>query len=247
MTNPVLVAVLGIAGACTGSWVATAALRSLRSEQAWVGRSRCDHCGISLGFAQTAPIVSYAALGGACSRCGGAIDRTHLMGEVVGAIVVAAPWAVLSPARAALVGALGLVLLGSSIVDARTGRLPDLLTAGAAALCFALSATAGAAAAMIGAVAAVAAFACLEGTRRVFAWLARKPGLGFGDVKLGAAVALWLGLSAPWAMVVACLAGLCFYGVARPKDGRIAFGPFIAAAAWLVGFGREAQWWLPSP
>jgi leader peptidase (prepilin peptidase)/N-methyltransferase len=81
--------------------------------------------------------------------------------------------------------------------------------------------------------------------RRGFQRFRGQAGLGFGDVKLITALAFWLGLATPWAVVAAAGIGLAFAvlrGAGR-RNERFAFGPMIAAAAWIVGMTREAGLW----
>lgn len=222
-----------LVGAVAGSFAATGALRSMRGEQALAGRSRCDGCGHPLGFAATAPIISYAVLRGACARCGSRIDPAHPVGEVAGGALVGAAFLLVEPARATLVAALGLVLLAASIIDQRTQRLPDGLTLAAAVLSLGLAALNGQV--LVGIAAAVITFVLLEGLRRGFLRLRGRAGLGSGDVKLFCALALWLGVATPWAIALAALAGLLVAMVAKPTGGRIAFGPLIAGGGLIVG------------
>lgn len=230
-------------GACIGSYASTAAIRGERSQSSVAGRSHCDGCGRKLGFIQTFPLVSFLALRGRCSACGSRIDVLHPCGEIAGAIVAGIAFATLGWPRGAGVAALGLVLLGSSLVDVRTKRLPDLLTLFAAAICACLMLASGRDATWMGLAAASVSLLGLEATRRIFAHARGRQGLGFGDVKLLAALALWLGAATPWALIAACIAALLSFAIIRPKDGRLAFGPFIAGAGWTIGLAREAHWW----
>ncbi|MBS0297130.1 MAG: prepilin peptidase [Proteobacteria bacterium] len=219
------------------------AVRAVRGEHALMGRSQCDGCGTALSFAQTVPVISYLAHGGSCSVCGGKIDPTHVIGELGGGAVglcamAAAPWP-----RMALLGALGLTLLGSALIDARTRRLPDILTLLIAACGAGLSVLKGQGVLLEGLVAAAVAFLLAEGVRRGFLWLNRSPGLGFGDVKLIAALALWLGAATPWMVVAAALIGLVGFLFVRTADGRLPFGPSLALGAWIIGLAREAGLW----
>ena len=232
-----------LVGLCLGSFAATAALRAAQGEQALSGRSHCDGCGARLGFARTTPILSYVALGGACADCGDRIDPLHLVGEVAGGLIVGgaflvAPWRLAMPTAS-----LGLLLLGSAVYDARTRRLPDGLTIAVAALGALLAAEKSMATLWTGLISAAAAFGMLEGLRRGFLWARRRPGLGFGDVKLVAAIAIWLGLATPWAVVLASVLGLGFARARPPADGRLAFGPWLATGAFSVGLIGEAHLW----
>ncbi len=231
------------AGAAVGSYASTAALRAGRGEQASVGRSRCDGCHQPLGFYQTVPILSFLLHRGACSSCRAPIARIHLVGEILGVAVVGSAFLATSPGRAALLALLGLALLGSALIDARTRRLPDLLTV--------LIALAGATLAWtwspfdlaLGAVAAAIAFALLQGVRWAFRARRGHDGMGFGDVKLIAALCLWIGPAMAWAVVGAGVVGLAAIAVLRPRDGRMPFGPAIALSAWSVGLCLEAGLW----
>lgn len=233
----------GVSGACVGSFVATAAIRATRGQQFLIGRSACDACGAPLGFGATVPVYAYVARRGTCSGCGASIDPLHIAGEVAGAAVAAAAVTLLRPEAAALTVLLGFVLLASSVVDAKTKRLPDALTLTTAMLCAALAALHGPERLVAGAFAAAATFIVLEGVRRGFLRLRKQAGLGFGDVKLLSACALWLGAGTPWAIVGAAVLGLAAHAALKPQDGKLPFGPMIAASVWSLGIILEAGVW----
>ncbi|MDR3509250.1 MAG: prepilin peptidase [Caulobacteraceae bacterium] len=232
-----------LAGLCLGSYAATAGLRLARREQSVSGRSRCDHCGASLGFLQTAPVIAYLRQGGACRNCGGRIDPLHLVGEICGALILVLAFLLATPPRAALLAALGLTLLASAVVDAKTRRLPDSLTLACAGLCAGLALQSSSPNLAIGLAASALSFIVLEVVRRGFLGLRGRAGLGLGDVKLVAALALWLGAATPWAVALAAIIGLISMALIRPADGRLAFGPALALVGWAVGMGREAGLW----
>jgi leader peptidase (prepilin peptidase)/N-methyltransferase len=234
---------LALAGACLGSFIATAALRHARAEPFLLGRSHCDSCGYSLGFLATLPLVSYVGLRGACSNCGARIDATHPFGELCGAVALAAPLAVIPLDRALLVSALALVLLAAAIIDLKTLRLPDGLTLATAMLGGVLAALRSLDTLLIGLVAAALTFAVLEVVRSAYVARRRVPGLGQGDVKLAAALALWLGMATPWALAAAALIGVVWAMMARNRGERFAFGPALAAGALAIGIGAEALRW----
>jgi leader peptidase (prepilin peptidase)/N-methyltransferase len=239
----ILLVPAALVGLCLGSFVTTAAFRAARGEQWWAGRSHCDGCHTPLAAAQTLPVWSYVSLRGVCSACGAAIDPGHLVGELAGCAIVTSAFVVAAPPRAIAIAALGLTLLASAAYDTKTRRLPDLLTLAIGVLGAGLALSPSAEALETGLIAAVVAFALLEAIRRGFLFFRRKPGLGFGDVKVIAALALWLGLATPWAVTLAAGAALLAM-LARPSpDGRLAFGPWIAAAAFTVGVAREANLW----
>jgi leader peptidase (prepilin peptidase)/N-methyltransferase len=243
IASPIIAPFLVVSGVALGSFCANTALRTTRGEQALFGPSRCDVCRTDLGYAQTTPVISFVALRGSCADCGARIDPVHPIGEIAGGVIVWSALQAATPVRAALMAAIGFALLTASIIDLKSQRLPDALTLIIAVAGAALALFASVSIAMEGVVAALLVVLVLEGVRRGYQLMRRRSGLGFGDVKLVAALALWLGSTVPWALALASLLGLAAFGVARPKEGRLAFGPFIALAAWVFGVTREAGWW----
>jgi len=243
IASPPLLGLAGLVGLVTGSYAVTGAIRWSRAEPSSAGRSHCDACGQTLGFAHTVPIASYVAARGTCRTCRAPIDPTHLVGEVAGALLIVTAVATFDPVRTPLLAVLGLTLLAAATIDWKIGRLPDVLTAGVAILSGLIALSHSLRAAAAGAIAAVAAFLLLQGLRWLISRKRADPGLGFGDVKLICGLALWLGAATPWMMVGATLAGLVAMAVLRPKDGRLRFGPWLAAAAWVVGMGGELGIW----
>ena len=222
-------------GLCAGSFAVTAGLRLARGESFTRGRSHCDGCGVVLGYAETLPVWSYLRRGGRGACCGAPIPSVHPVGEMAGLLLGLIAVSLPNPLQAVLVAALGLVLITTSSVDAAAGRLPDALSAAVAILCLALASSKGAEALVIGVIAAAIAYDLLEAARRIYLKRTGRGGLGGGDVKLFAALCLWLGLSAPIALVIAALVGLVYVAIRRPLNGRIAFGPALALGSFVVG------------
>lgn len=233
-----------VAGAAVGSGVGTAALRATRGVDFVWGRSRCDGCGRTLGALQTLPMVSFAVARGACPACGARIDPVHPVAEAAGAlagaalVLGAAAW----PAAMAM-GVMGAVLLASAVIDWRTRRLPDLLTVMVAVAGAYLAALRGPEALMAGSVAAAVAGAVLLAVRHVLSRARGRQALGLGDVKLVCALALWLGVQTPLMVAAASILALGAWAIRPPADGRIPFGPMIAAAGWTIGFAMEVGLW----
>lgn len=235
---------LGAAGgAVCGSFATTAALRSVRGEQALSGRSRCDGCARPLGFTQTAPLVSYVATGGACRFCGERIDPLHPLGETAGALI--GIMACLSPtgAQAASLASLGLVLLAAAVIDARSRRLPNGLTLAAAMISAGMALLEGHWRLAEGMVFAGLLAAALFTVRRLLRSGDGGPALGLGDVKLIAALSLWAGLASAWALAVAAILTLIHLRWRPSADRRAPFGPAIAAAFFVIGGAREIGPW----
>jgi leader peptidase (prepilin peptidase)/N-methyltransferase len=140
---------------------------------------------------------------------------------------------------------LGWTLLALAWIDALTMRLPDFLTlplilAGLAECLWLdpedLTDRA------LGAALGYTIFRLLAWTYRK---LRHRDGLGEGDAKLLAAAGAWAGASMlADVALAAALSGLAFAATIRlrgaPVDAstRLAFGPFLAAAIWLVWLAR---------
>jgi leader peptidase (prepilin peptidase)/N-methyltransferase len=242
-----LLALGAAVGLALGSFAVTCGLRLARGGPMLAGRSRCDGCGAGLGAALTLPLLSYAALGGRSRCCGAPIDRTHLLGELAGALVVTgALWASL-PSASALLAGLGLVLITAATVDARIRRLPDHLTLLVGCLGLGLATLRGPGAVLEGVVAALLTVATLLTIRAISARRSGEPGLGLGDVKLIGALALPMGVATPWAIAAAALLALPFSLRRTGPDRRTAFGPAIAIAAWPILVVVEAGAWPMTP
>ncbi len=207
-----------------------------------LARSACAACGHRLGVRDLVPVVSYLVLRGRCRRCGAPIGVFLPAVELAAAAV--ALWAALTLTGPGWVWAscvLGWTLLALGWIDAGHMMLPDVLTQplllaglGATLLLDPEDITDHA----LGAVAGYVVFRAVALGYR--AWRGRT-GLGGGDARLLAAAGAWLGWQAlPWVVLEASVAGIAAALVARLLGRRISgttalpFGPFIAAAVWVV-------------
>jgi leader peptidase (prepilin peptidase)/N-methyltransferase len=237
--RPDLLAALVLAPVA-GSFLGALASRAPDLRSTLSGRSRCDSCGATLGPADLVPLLSWAALRGRCRHCGAAIDLIHPALEL-GCLALAL-WAglIFTGWALALACVLGWLLLALGAIDVRTGLLPDPLVLAVAIGGLLASALAPdtladrlAGAAVGGGLLAVVAI----GYER----LRGHAGLGWGDVKLVAALGLWVGWQGlPGVILCASLGGLGYAAamalIGRPvrRDQELPFGPFLAAAGWLV-------------
>jgi len=126
----------------------------------------------------------------------------------------------------------GVLLLLAARIDAQTGLLPDALTQPLLWLGLGV-AWAGEGPALHDALAGVMLgygfLWCLLGA---FKWLSGRDAMGHGDLKLLAALGAWMGWQPlPWALLLACMAGMAFamwrQRSLRPR-GAYPFGPFLA-------------------
>jgi leader peptidase (prepilin peptidase) / N-methyltransferase len=201
----------------------------------WVPRSACPHCGHVLRAWENVPVLGYLALRGRCAQCRAPIGARYPLVELASGALAAGSLAVFGPGGAAL-AAFGLcaTLLAMSAIDIQTGFLPDSLTLPLlwAGLTVNLWGTfANLHAAVIG---AIAGYLFLWGIFWLFKWLRGIEGIGYGDLKLLAALGAWLGWEAlPQVVLISAVAGAAI-GLIATWRGRmrfeepLPFGPFLA-------------------
>jgi leader peptidase (prepilin peptidase)/N-methyltransferase len=114
-------------GLLVGSFIALVTLRWPQGLPI-TGRSRCDHCGATLGWQELIPLVSALVQRGRCRHCGQVIAARHWQIELAAA-AVGAVLLTRYPSAAGLWFALaGWWLLTLLILDVEHHWLPDLLT-----------------------------------------------------------------------------------------------------------------------
>ena len=219
-----------------------------------VPRSACPSCKTPITAMQNIPVLSYLFLKGRCANCGVRISPRYPLIEALTALLSAAVawkfgfgW----PTLAALV--LTWFLVALTFIDVDHQLLPDDLTLPLLwiGLLLSLWAPAGGRApipvepreAIIG---ALAGYLSLWSVYHLFRLITGKEGMGYGDFKLFAALGAWLG----WKMLlpiiliaaaVGAVVGIAIIAVrGQARSTPIAFGPFLAAAGWLILlFGQE--------
>ena len=210
------------------------------------GRSCCSNCGKTLSPVELMPVISWLAQGGKCRGCGSALGAFYPAIELSATTI--ALLAVLltdGPGSAWLGSGFGWTLLTLSWIDAETMLLPDVLTLPLVLAGLIVSIAGGSDAMLTSGIGAALGYGLIWMVARLYAVLAKRPGLGEGDLKLFAAAGAWLGWQAlPTVIftssiigIVGALAGMAL-GKTLTRETRIPFGPFIAAATWL-GFVAE--------
>jgi len=206
-----------------------------------LGRSRCKNCGTVLAARDMVPLASYLWLGGRCRQCGAAQGLIHPVTEL--AALGLALWAWSATEGWLLWASCGLAwtLLALALIDLEHQILPDALTLPlvAAGLAVAWLAERGAVLDnLVGAVLGYGVFFLIGWAYR--RWRGRE-GLGAGDAKLLAALGAWDGATGlPSVVLLASLMALAVVLVLRAfrlaggRGERVAFGPALAAAGWLV-------------
>jgi leader peptidase (prepilin peptidase) / N-methyltransferase len=225
-----LLAFLAPLGLIIGSFLNVVAYRVPRGESVVKPRSRCTTCGTEVRALDNIPLLSWLVLRGRCRHCKAQISPRYPAVELVTGIVFAIvalargpePELLLDLPFAAMLIAVADIDLEHRIVPnrilapmavwaiaasavVRPDKLPELVTAGAAAFAFLLLAA-----------------------------LVHPGGMGMGDVKLAGVMGLYLGLSVAPAMLIAFFAGsivgigiMLRHGAAARTRG-VPFGPFLA-------------------
>ena len=242
------------------------------------GRSHCPSCGRILRWFELIPLVSFIIQGGRCRRCGAVLSFQYPVIELIsGLLFVFVPWHIVgsdvaSPAQwllPALWTLAFIVLLLASVIDTRTGIIPDELNIALGIIAvimgvfLATSSTGNAS--LLGpigdifnspfqnvwvgrVIGAVFGFIFFE----FLVLVTKGKGIGMGDVKL----ALPLGLLFGWPDILPVVgsAFVCgaFVGIIlivlkkKTMQGTLPFGPFLAFGAAFVFFlgAPVAQWYL---
>lgn len=213
-----------------------------------VPRSACPSCKAPITALQNIPIVSYLLLRGRCARCGVAISaRYPLVEALTGVLSAAVAWN-FGFGLAAMGGlVLTWFLIALTFIDLDHQLLPDSLTLPLlwAGLLLSLWGPGSAGTAIpvdvrSSIIGAIAGYLSLWSVYHLFRLVTGKEGMGYGDFKLLAALGAWMG----WKMLipiilVAAIVGAVVGILTLKRRGQstatpIAFGPFLAAAGWLM-------------
>ncbi|HMB38936.1 MAG TPA: A24 family peptidase [Wenzhouxiangellaceae bacterium] len=217
------------------------------------GRSRCPSCSHPIAWYDNIPVASWLILRGRCRKCGTAISMRYPVVELLTAILsVLVIWQ-LGPTTAGLAGLVFTwTLIAAAGIDLDHKLLPDQLTLPLLWLGLTLNVFGVFTDLESAVVGAVAGYLVLWLVFHLFRLVTGKEGMGYGDFKLLAAIGAWFGWQVlPTVILLASGVGavLGLGLIALRKMGRevpIAFGPFLAAAGWLVLVGGDAivDFWL---
>ncbi len=233
-----ILALVSLLGLVVGSFLNVAIYRLPRGESVVYPGSHCPACGAPLGPEELIPLVSFLVQGGRCRHCGAPISRRYPVVELVSAAAFAACYL-----RFGLSAALpfNLVFLALLITVSATDLEHRIIPNAAVATAFVLGGALLLATRPLDPAAAGWGVLALGGFT-LAVHLLRPDGLGLGDVKLAAAMGLFLG----WHLGLVALFLSMFLGalvgvglvVTRRKTFRdyLAFGPFLAAGSVLTLF-----------
>ncbi len=230
-----------LAAPCVGSFLGVVVLRLPAGRSVLRGRSACPRCGVGLGVLDLVPILSWCFARGRCRHCGAGISWRYPAIEVAALATAAWSLAVL-PGWLAWGGcALGWSLIALAAIDARHLLLPDALTLPLVPAGLAVAWAVDPAKLPGHALGAAAGFLALAAVGLAYRRLRGREGIGLGDAKLFAAAGAWVSWQGlPSILLLAAAGALAWHLAAarlsgrRPGGHELPFGPYIAAALWLV-------------
>jgi leader peptidase (prepilin peptidase) / N-methyltransferase len=219
-----------------------------------VPRSACPACKAPITALQNIPVVSYLFLRGRCANCGVRISpRYPAVEALTGLLSAMVAWKFGFGASTLAAVVFTWFLIALTFIDIDHQLLPDNLTLPLLWLGLVLSlwAPLGGAAPLpvdprSSIIGAVAGYLSLWSVYHLFRLLTGKEGMGYGDFKLFAALGAWLGWKMLLPIILIAAAVGAVVGIAilalrgQQRSTPIAFGPFLAAAGWLMlMFGQE--------
>lgn len=210
------------------------------------GRSRCPACLQPIAWYDNIPVASWLLLKGRCRRCKTGISLRYPAVELSTALLsVVVIWQ-LGPTAAGLTGlVLTWILIAAAGIDLDHQLLPDQITLPLLWLGLILNVFGIFTDLESAVIGAVAGYLVLWLVFHLFRLATGKEGMGYGDFKLLAAIGAWFGWQVlPTVILLASGVGavLGLVLIALRKMGRevpIAFGPFLAAAGWLILIGGD--------
>jgi len=229
-----LIGFIAVLGLIFGSFVTALSFRLPRGISIATGRSACPACKTVLTARDLVPVFSWIAYRGACRACGSKISWRYPVIELTtAALFVAAALMIDDPARLVLVLAVTPAMIALAVIDLECRRLPNVLIAWVAVMALGVRYTVDGDF-LTAAVAAAVVFALAIGLdtlgRRFLA-----QGLGMGDAKLMAAIAIALP-PVPLALALGIAGSLgVLMGLLWRRAG---FGPelFPFGPALMLGF-----------
>ncbi|HEY7654803.1 MAG TPA: prepilin peptidase [Methylomirabilota bacterium] len=242
-----VLAFCALAGLCVGSFLNVVIARVPAGRSIAHPPSACPHCGTAIAWYDNLPVLSYLLLGARCRACRTSISWRYPVVEVMGAGLFALAYLRFGPSFRL---ATGLVLVSMLIaiagIDLDHQIIPDVLSLPGVALGFIASFGPGAIGwkeSALGVLVGGGVFVVIIAASSL---VLGQPGMGVGDVKLGAMLGAFLGwqlalLSILLSVLVGGLvaAGLMAAGRKGRKDA-VPFGPFLALGGLVSFLGGDA-------
>ncbi len=219
-------------------------------------RSHCPKCKGKIAWYDNIPLFSWLLLRARCRHCAEPISFRYPLVEFATAllsVLVIVKFGASPEGLAAL--ALTWTLVALTGIDFDHQLLPDQITLPLLWLGLILNLWLGLFASIEDAViGAVAGYGVLWSVFQLFKLLTGKEGMGFGDFKLLGALGAWMGWAVlPMIILIASVLGatigiIMMIAARHGKDVPIAFGPYLAAAGFLMlVYGEQLSGLFPFP
>lgn len=237
--SPLILFVSALLGLICGSFVTALSHRLPRGEDFVSGRSRCPHCKTPLAARDLVPVLSWLMSRGRCRYCQAPVSARYPAIELLSGFLFVLVAVLAEPAaveRIVLLWGLAVVFLALTVIDLEFRRLPNGLILFAFGLTGLLAWRDGR---EFGAVllAIGIALSIGVGLRVIGLVIDKKPGLGWGDIKLAMAVSVALPLDAlPVFLSVGGVTALllaAWFGWAQ-RQMHIPCGPALCAGAFAA-------------
>lgn len=254
MSTTLLYVLAAVYGLVVGSFVNVVIVRIPSDESLLRPRSKCPMCQTPIELRDNIPVISWVLLRGRCRSCGEPIPAGYPLVEAANGVL----W-VLAAARFGFTleglgyAVLFSVLLALSVIDLELYILPNRITypsiLASLVILPLLAVSIGEevrtdiTGALIGGVAYGGGLALVV---ILYELIARKQGMGMGDVKLAVLLGLWIGFQSPYlvlyALILASVLGLIVGAgvyLVRKESRPYPFGPWLALGALVVILASE--------
>jgi len=232
---------LAAAALPVGSFVGVVIARLPEDDAVARGRSRCAHCGATLTVGDLVPLASWIAARGRCRHCGAWLGWFYPAVELAALAIAVLSLTADRGVEAWIDAGLGWWLLTLAWIDWRHMILPDVLTLPLILLGLAVRGALTPEDLGDPVLGVICGYLGLWGIAWLYRRLRGRDGLGLGDAKLLAAAGAWVGASGLPSIVFAAAitalvaaGGMMLAGSRVDRHSALPFGPFIAAATWLI-------------
>jgi leader peptidase (prepilin peptidase)/N-methyltransferase len=270
-TYVILTATVFFLGACIGSFLNVCIFRIPRELSIVHPRSSCPTCGHMIAWFDNVPLLSFIALRGSCRHCGSPISPRYWIVELLTATLFLMAWMklrlVAGPAPLGMEPiydwrlipiywlVISLFVLGT-FVDFEHLIIPDRVTLGSTVIGLILSPLVPSlhgevhwlAALKWSAIGAAVGGGSLWLVAIVGRLIFKKEAMGFGDVKLLAAIGALFGTKTVFFTILASslagsIVGITLVATGRSSmQSRIPFGPYIVLAALVWMYWGQRLW-----
>ena len=214
--------------------------------------SHCPQCKQSIKIRYNIPLLSYLMLGGRCETCNTEISIRYPIVETITLLLSLLVAVKLGPDWKTAAGLiLTWMLISLAFIDVENLLLPDELTLPLLWGGLLLSLAGLFTTPSLSVAGAAVGYLIFWTLNYVFLLITKKQGMGYGDMKLSAALGAWFGLEAlPFIILTASLVGLLvsliLLLIKKLQHGeQICFGPYLCLAGWLCLIFDYKLIWSP--